>query len=56
MILSAGSGSGPLWAFFHRLGISNFERGPKADFFFYVRAQFVAEIRRTLNVILATWE
>ena len=36
---------------FPLMGKSNFERGPKADFF-YVRAQFVAELRRARNVTL----
>ena len=43
---------------FPLIGISNFERRPKADLFiylfiFYIRAQFVAKCRHAHNVILA---
>ena len=40
---------------FPLIGIGNFERGPKPDLliFLNVRAQFVAERRRALNITLA---
>ena len=38
---------------FMLIGMCNFERGPKPDLVFYIRAQFVAELRCTRNVTVA---